>query len=171
MICSKFMFRRRTMFVKKVYNFQVDQVWSVQVGVVETFDHLISDDYVNLLFICWGLFNFFSNHFMATLHLLPHHFPLLKTFLEATWCSNSGLRSLYPATMVGQRASFGPCSAFTVAQLTIWSGQKYYTITGVTHNYYRLVLISNPFIAKWIVRRESSLTNSRPRGFLLLLCL
>ena len=42
------MFRRRTMFVKKVYNFQVDQVWSVQVGVVEAFDHLISDDYVNL---------------------------------------------------------------------------------------------------------------------------
>ena len=42
------MFRRRTMFVKKVYNFQVDQVWSVQVGVVETFDHLISVDRVNL---------------------------------------------------------------------------------------------------------------------------
>ena len=48
MICSEFMFRRWTMFVKKVYNFQVDQVWSVQVGVVEAFDHLISDDYVNL---------------------------------------------------------------------------------------------------------------------------
>ena len=46
------MFRRWIMFVKKVYNFQVDQVWSVQVGVVETFDHLISVDYVNLLFIC-----------------------------------------------------------------------------------------------------------------------
>ena len=40
------------MFVKKVYNFQVDQVWSVQVGVVEAFDHLISDDYVNLL-VCF----------------------------------------------------------------------------------------------------------------------
>ena len=39
------------MFAKKVYNFQVDQVWSVQVGVVETFDHLIRDDYVNL-FAC-----------------------------------------------------------------------------------------------------------------------
>ena len=103
--------------------------------------------------------------------VLPYYYPFLKTFLEATWCSNSGLRSLYPATMVGQRASFGPCSAFTVAQLTIWSGQKYYTISGVTHNYYRLVLISNPFIAKWRVRRESSLTNSRPRGYLLLLCL
>ena len=45
------MFRRWTMFAKKVYNFQVDQVWSVQVGVVETFDHLIRDDYVNL-FAC-----------------------------------------------------------------------------------------------------------------------
>jgi len=29
------------MFVKKVYNFQVDQFWSVQVGVVETSDHLM----------------------------------------------------------------------------------------------------------------------------------
>ena len=45
------MFRRWTMFAKKVYNFQVDQVWSVQVGVVEAFDHLISDDYVNLFVI------------------------------------------------------------------------------------------------------------------------
>ena len=46
------MFRRWTMFAKKVYNFQVDQVWIVQVGVVEAFDHLISDDYVNL-FVYW----------------------------------------------------------------------------------------------------------------------
>ena len=111
------------------------------------------------LFICWGLFNYFQTMWWPLcIHpVLPRHFPLLKLFLEATWCSNSGLRSLYPATMVGQRASFGPCPAFTVAQLTIWSGPKYYMITGVTHNYYRLVLISNPFIAKWVVRR------TRPR--------
>ena len=56
------------MFVKKVYNFQVDQVWSVQVGVVEAFDHLISDDYVNL-FVYWlRIIQLFSNHVMATLH-------------------------------------------------------------------------------------------------------
>ena len=90
MICSKFMFRRRTMFVKKVYNFQVDQVWSVQVGVVETFDHLISDDYVNLLFICWGLFNLFSNHIMAALH--TSSVAILLSFFKNFFRSNLMLK-------------------------------------------------------------------------------
>lgn len=35
---------------------------------------------------------------------------------KETWCSNWGLCSLKPATMVGQRASFGPCSA-SIARL------------------------------------------------------
>ena len=70
------------MFVKKVYNFQVDQVWSVQVGVVEAFDHLISDDYVNL-FVYWlRIIQLFSNHVMATLHTssVATSFSFVKTF-------------------------------------------------------------------------------------------
>ena len=73
------------MFVKKVYNFQVDQVWSVQVGVVEAFDHLISDDYVNLFVYLLRIIQLFSNHVMATLHTssVATPFSFVKTFFRS----------------------------------------------------------------------------------------
>ena len=161
MICSKFMFRRRTMFVKKVYNFQVDQVWSVQVGVVETFDHLISDDYVNLLFICWGLFNLFSNHIMAALH--TSSVAILLSFFKNFFRSNLMLKqriaifvSSHHGRPEGVLRTVLCLHSGTVDNLKWPIGHEYYMITGVTHNYYRLVLISNHYIAKWVVRRKSS---------------
>ena len=83
MICSKFMFRRRTMFVKKVYNFQVDQVWSVQVGVVETFDHLISDDYVNLFVYLLRIIQLLFKPFYGHFAFVATSFSFVKNFFRS----------------------------------------------------------------------------------------
>ena len=77
------MFRRRTMFVKKVYNFQVDQVWSVQVGVVETFDHLISDDYVNLFVYLLRIIQLLFKPFYGHFAFVATSFSFVKNFFRS----------------------------------------------------------------------------------------